>query len=1013
MALKANKKQQECIDNIEGKYLVLAGPGTGKTFSVIQRIKNMINKGIEPKKILCLTFSDAAAGEMKSRLEKELDVLAIDVNIFTYHSFCLQIIEDNIEEFELADNLKLISEATSRELVKECIEEYSPKAFRTKRNDPYYFIKTIKWQIEEIKKYRLNKKEYFKNIEENPDFKPALVELEKELKKRQENGGKIEPIEGKIEKQKDKIAKAYELWDIYELYTKKMQELKYIDFNDMISFVLEKFEQDAEFLDKIANNYEYILVDEYQDTNKSQNDIVFYLTKAQQKQNVFVVGDDDQIIYTFQGARQDTIERFLRNFPDTKVICFDENMRSTQNILDCAREISKQDNKRLEVQEEFKKYNINKDLISKNPNLAQKNTKVRCYKYVDVEQEYREITNEIEAIINSDICPKDNEGVKKLNEIAILTRTNGELEVFSQLLKEKNIPYELKEGKSIFSIKSSIIFYYYLQILVNPELYFDRILRYLLAKPFSIHPQDYQTLFDEFSKFKYPYNSIDEINYDNFIEGDKIKNFFETYKYLKDYKDCESLRNVLLEVGLKTGIFKYYFNCEINKSENIAGLKKIIDEGCSLGEINKSISLEDFVNYLNFSLEDDIDIKTDKAPLPQNAIQLLTYYGAKGREFEFVFMPTLTKDKWESDNHSLRAAIPLSKEEYKDEDELKSMKLADRIKVMYVGMTRAKHTLRLSYVQTSGTKNKKPSELISKIQDMFEKETEPFEYSENTFWDDTAKGLLKREWDYKKEFKDFIEAKLKTLNYSPSSINTYLACPRQYLYNFILDLKTRSTGQDAAQFGTAVHSALRYMVDYALKNAKYPKKEEFLEKFEQALNSLALSDYETRENLLKRGQDALEIYYNQLIICPIEYLYQTEMLVVSELCGYKFKGYIDRVDKNKDGTFTIIDYKTGSAKTQKEICPEGKYENYYNQIGLYKYYFEKTQNAKVKEVQFVFPEDCQKNLTLTLDDEDCKKIEEKFKNTIDEIQSCNFEPKYDKEVCKYCPYKDFCDMEII
>ena len=358
MALKANKKQQECIDNIEGKYLVLAGPGTGKTFSVIQRIKNMINKGIEPKKILCLTFSDAAAGEMKSRLEKELDVLAIDVNIFTYHSFCLQIIEDNIEEFELADNLKLISEATSRELVKECIEEYSPKAFRTKRNDPYYFIKTIKWQIEEIKKYRLNKEEYFKNIEENPDFKPALVELEKELKKRQENGGKIEPIEGKIEKQKDKIAKAYELWDIYELYTKKMQELKYIDFNDMISFVLEKFEQDAEFLDKIANNYEYILVDEYQDTNKSQNDIVFYLTKAQQKQNVFVVGDDDQIIYTFQGARQDTIERFLRNFPDTKVICFDENMRSTQNILDCAREISKQDNKRLEVQEEFKKYNI-------------------------------------------------------------------------------------------------------------------------------------------------------------------------------------------------------------------------------------------------------------------------------------------------------------------------------------------------------------------------------------------------------------------------------------------------------------------------------------------------------------------------------------------------------------------------------------------------------------------------------------------------------------------------------
>ena len=164
-----NERQQECIDNIDGKYLVLAGPGTGKTFTVVHRLKAMLDKGIEPNKILCLSYSDAAAGEMRKKISKFFGVADLGVNIYTYHSFCNEIIAQNIDSFELADNYRPINDTISKQFIKECIDEYSPIAFVNDRNDPYVYFKQIKAGIEEIKKNRVTKGEYFRNIEINPD----------------------------------------------------------------------------------------------------------------------------------------------------------------------------------------------------------------------------------------------------------------------------------------------------------------------------------------------------------------------------------------------------------------------------------------------------------------------------------------------------------------------------------------------------------------------------------------------------------------------------------------------------------------------------------------------------------------------------------------------------------------------------------------------------------------------------------------------------------------------------
>ncbi len=1003
--IKPNELQQKCIDLIQGQYLILAGPGTGKTFTVIERIAQMLKKGIDPSKILCLTYSDAAASEMKTRIAKKLDKLDTGVDIFTYHSFCNSIITDNFDEFELKENYKIVTNAISRQFIKECIDELNPTELRSSKNDPYVYLSIIKDRIEEIKKYGYTKEQYFDNIKYNPDWEQKIASLKEELNN-PKSRRKKETVEAEISDTEKRILKAKEIWQFYELYQKKLEQNNYIDFNDMISLVLDKFKTNPVFLNKVANKYEYILVDEYQDTNMRQNEILFSIIDALEFKNIFVVGDDEQIIYTFQGAKLDIFEKFLNKYPDTKIICLKENLRSTQNILDCARNIASQDDKRLEVNPKFLG-KIDKNLIAKNEKLFPKNQKVRCTRYNDLNQEYFSIVEEIKELINSPDCPKDEKGNKDLSQIAILTKSNRELAEFSNLLKQRNIPYELKDGKSIFEIKSSVILYYYLKMLVNPEINSDKILTLLLCEPFKINPLDYIKLQEKKSKNKSFIESLSEIK--DFIDQEKTNNFLNTFNYLFEYKNSETLENIILEVGSKTGIFSYFINNETNRYENIQGLKKIIEEAKDFSNVYKKINLEDFVEYLDIALSDEIEILTSKAPVALNAVQLSTYHSSKGKEFEIVYMPTLMRNNWEKDTSSYKPQIPVSNEEYKTKEELDEIKRSDKIKLMYVGTTRAKHTLRLSYVLDSGKKSSSPSEFIVNIQDILElKEKEPYDL--NSYYLEQMKSLKKENYDYNRDFNNLVEAKLKNKPYSPTSINTYLNCAREFLYNYVLDLSPKYEESDSLHFGSAIHYVLEKAVSKAKKEGKYPELEEIIEEFKNKLTSLSLSNAKQKEILLTRGKNALSNYYPRLISTNINSIYAFEYPLSYKHENYRFFGIADRIEKNSDGSYSIYDYKTGSAKSEKEVNIEGKYENYYNQLGLYKYFFEKSTNKKVKTTALIFVEEPDKNLYLDLNNIQIQAIVEKFEGAIENIKNYKFEKNETNSSCEYCPFKIYCKI---
>lgn len=1008
----ANVKQQECIDSINGQIMVLAGPGTGKTFTLIERIKNMLSKGILPDKILCLTFSEAAATEMKKRLVVDIGPIGSDVNVYTYHGFCNEIIANNPDDFIQYSSAKLISDSTKRAFVKQIIDDFDLKALRTEGYNAYYYIPEILRAIADIKKNLIAKDEFFNNLKKHPDWGMGLEALRLKVAEKLKKGdNRTKTDMDNIKTLEAKIAKADEIWQIYERYTQLMQENNFIDFSDMINLVLQKFKESPEFASRISNQFEYFLVDEYQDTNKAQNLIVFNLVHASEGKNVFVVGDDDQIIYGFQGAQLDNVEKFLLEFPDTKVICLNENMRSTQSILDFSYEIVKGDTRRLEINPDFSQYGINKRLTSKNPDIIPLDKKVRFKQFEELEQEQNYIVSDIEKIINSSSCPVDKNGKNNLSQIAILTRSNSELQAFADKLKAKNIPFELKEGKNIFQVKSAQLLYLYMKLLANPCENSDKIFSLLLNNPFSINLRDYEKLLIQKHLHHNDFfiDDMREMNPQSFVDKDKIEDTIRTYEYLKSYATRENLKNTVLEIANKTGILKHFMASEINQFENIMGIKKLIDEAQGLSELNWQSSLEDFVEYLNVALENEIQILTDKSPVPLNAIQLLTYHSSKGREFEHVYLPTLEAYKWERNTKtSASPYVPtsaiLSKEE-KDE-----IKASERIKLLFVGVTRAKHTLTLSYPIAIGGKGRKLTKHIPFDEEMLE--YDEYKYDADNFLAEKIGELLKTDFDYKKEFSNYIMARINDLKLSATSVNMYLKCPKQFFFSKILEFAIKDGNKDHISYGNAVHKACQQFLDFAIKNAYYPTKEEFLKFFEDDFANRQISTKKCRQDLLDRAKNNLPTFYNQLIATPIKNLYCAEYKIPDYIFdGTKIVGFIDRIEKLEDGTFALYDYKTGKSKA-KEIEDGKTHEDYLNQLRLYKFIFEKTTGNIVSKTGFIFPDDCLANCEKPLTENDNKIIEEKLHLVNDNIRKMNFEAKPQNDlVCKDCLYRDICSLE--
>ncbi|MCL4415304.1 MAG: ATP-dependent helicase [Actinobacteria bacterium] len=425
-----DKYQLKAINHNKGPLLIIAGAGTGKTTVITERIKHLVlEKKVEPSKILALTFTEKAALEMEERVDKEMPYGYTQMWISTFHSFCDRILRNEAIHIGLNPSYKLHTEAESILFIRENIFKFKLNYFRPLGN-PNKFLSAFIQHFSRLKDEDISPNEYLHWAQGQKSS----------IRQAQDKNQKLE-------------AKQYlELANAFETYENLKAKEGVMDFSDLISNTLKLFRERENILKNYQNQFEYILIDEFQDINYAQNELAISLSGN--NKNITVVGDDDQSIYRFRGSSVSNIIQFKQRFPNTTIITLVNNYRSTQEILDKSYKLIQNNNPdRLEA-----KQNLNKKLISVRKKRGEKINLIYKKRGEDEAEEVGKTINNLIKEKNYDY-----------KDIAILVRANDHAENFVQALERKRIPYQFLGPGRLFHQEEIKDLIAYLKVLYNFE----------------------------------------------------------------------------------------------------------------------------------------------------------------------------------------------------------------------------------------------------------------------------------------------------------------------------------------------------------------------------------------------------------------------------------------------------------------------------------------------------------------------------------------------------------------
>src|SRR4030095_14577274 len=341
---KLNKEQQLAVDTIEGPVMVIAGPGTGKTQILAARIgRILLNTDADPSNILCLTYTEAGVVAMRKRLQEFIGPDAYKVNLYTFHAFCNDVIQENLSLFE-RNSLDPVSELERIEYLRELIDKL-PKNHPLKRyrGDAYFEIRNLQLLFSTMKREGWTPSFLSEKIDEYLDDLHNREEFiyKRAYKHFKAGDRKLE----RIKEEEERMEKVRSAVNEFDTFQQIMKSKGRYDFDDMINWVIRAFEENKNLLARYQEQFLYVLVDEYQDTSGTQNKLVELLINYWDKPNVFVVGDDDQSIYRFQGASVENMTGFEKSYKEDLVkVVLTSNYRSVQSILDVSRALIERNN---------------------------------------------------------------------------------------------------------------------------------------------------------------------------------------------------------------------------------------------------------------------------------------------------------------------------------------------------------------------------------------------------------------------------------------------------------------------------------------------------------------------------------------------------------------------------------------------------------------------------------------------------------------------------------------------
>lgn len=940
-----NPEQKEAVDTIYWPVMVVAGPGTGKTQIMALRAANIILKTwIDPRSILITTFTEAGIISLKKRLFDFIWTDSYKINISTIHSFCNDVITAFPEKFLEYRAFNMIDEITQIELLESIIENWSYEALSS-QYDKFHYLKSIIDRISKLKQEWIWVSEFAQIIEkQRENYKEELQEINPKLKK----------YALEEEKQAKHIAKLIELNDIYAKYLQILNERWLYDFSDMIDFVLKKFKQDADLRLYYAMQYQFIMIDEYQDTNNAQNEIIDLILWESEDKNIMVVGDDDQSIYRFQWANLENMLNFSQKYENTKFVVLKENYRSEQSILDIATKSITNNKSRITnyikwLTKELhanKKYNTNPEFFIANSDIEEK---------AHILQQIKQKLSEWQA----------------QEDIAIVVRTNSEVESFTEFLQANWLLVDSKLKSNIFKSKYIKLLLDLINIVANPYLDEAKLINVLRSDLSWISRLDILMVLKKLYNINYKWigKKLFELISDNY--------FLQSISKIQDWQQSlfdEELANDKIEQKISDSesflcFVNKILNCQQELGNNFYNVfKKILEEFGFIEYVEKSwqfSDLEDLFTLLNyvkslvvidkeFSIEaflkkisyyEKYNISMTRNVLKSNItwINVMTAHQSKWLEYETVFMPSLFLWNWWSRRVIEKIKLPFwvigsnITEWIMDENE-------EERRLFFVALTRAKKDLILSVPNAIDNKIKLQAEFLQELEltPKIVKDTNLTNVVINEFKNINFDSFINKEEElYIKEF-------LKSYKLSASDLNKFLKDPRLFLRDVIF--KYPFEDNEFTIFGKVYHKTLEYFyLEY--KNTWEVPDYSFLEsKFIWLLGKEILSK-DNYEKLLQKWLEWLKWWLESKsefsLPIELEYNFRSRNIVFEWI---PLTGKIDKIDSINENEVVLIDYKTGKTKSINEIKWETQNSewNYFRQLLFYKIMFDLDSNISSK-----------------------------------------------------------------
>jgi DNA helicase-2/ATP-dependent DNA helicase PcrA len=936
-----NPEQRRAVEYQKGPLLIIAGAGTGKTTVVTRRIIHLLtDRQVSPSSIVGLTFTEKAAGEMLGRIDARMPLGYQEPWISTFHAFGERILRREAFELGLDPGYRILTPVQQWLLIRQNLYRFPLDYYRPLGN-PTRFVSALITFFSRAKNEVITPEELLKTA----------------IKRQRRARSEAEKEEGK---------KLLELARAYETYQNLLTTENALDFGDLIFWTIRLFRTRPSVLERYRRTFSHILVDEFQDTNVAQYELVKLLAPPPARPNLTVVADDDQSIFRWRHASLYNTLEFKSDYPEAEVVSLTTNYRSTQKILDHAYRLIRFNNPdRLE-----EKLKISKKLIStrgkgEEPHVLWGGT-------VEAESE----------LVGQKIVEMVKKGYS-FQEIAILARANNHLDPFVSALKRIGIPYSLVGNRGLFEQAEVKIIYNALRAIADPR---DDAAFYAVSRSsfFGVEAEELTEMVNLARKKKEP---LYEVARRIAVKASPLHRLLTLLARLHGRVHRDSTTSLLYDFIVESGLADRFLAEETVENQlRVKNLNLFYDRVKSFERESGGANLWDFLDYWEQLLEagenpaqaeiEDVD-----------TVKLLTVHSAKGLEFPVVFVVNLVRDRFPTRRRGESLSLP--DELVKEGAEPEEAHLQEERRLFYVAATRARDHLFLTGADNyGGVREKAPSRFLREF--LGKKREEIVRKGDLGLFERPAAVLTGRQ--------QLPVRHPEVRQWSYSRLETYFTCPLQYYYKYVLQFPGRTSFQ--LSFGQVIHLTLKSFHQRDLFG-KRKDLETLLDTYEGYFRTISegYTSPEHKEEQFAKGKKFLSRYYEvheEVLGEPLELEKSFEVKVGD----YLLAGRIDRIDRRRDGTIELVDYKVSPAETLSKRVKKDR------QLTIYALGAKRGLGLEASSLSLYSVLD-NKRVSTKRSLEDIEVFEKEAIETIGEIKESDY-PARVGIYCRWCDYRFVC-----